>query len=91
MSWKEKEEINKQRFKDFVVGSHMLTTLIELVLNGTWYWYSSKLTSHQLGAFYYIVVATSVVVFVVELRIRKNEVTRALRALVGSVKKSYVR
>jgi hypothetical protein len=56
-----------------------------------WYWYSAKLTPYELGAFYYIVVATSTVVFVVELRIRKNEVARALRSLVGSVKKSYIR
>ena len=91
LSWAEKEQINQERFRDFVVGAHMLTTFIELLLNGVWYWYSAKLDSHQVGAMYYIVVATSTVVFVVELRIRKNEVARALRSLVGSVKKSYIR
>jgi len=49
------------------------------------------LTPRQLGSLQYFFTALAVVVFLVELRVRKNEVLRALRRLVGSVDKYYIR
>jgi len=111
--------ISRSVARSFVVGTHMATTLAELVLNGVWYWcvracllvhrcatalpashafipnrrcrYSGQLTPQQLGSLQYFFTALAVIVFLVELRVRKNEVLRALRRLVGSVDKYYIR
>ena len=48
IGWKDKEEINEERFRTFVVASHMFTTFVELTLNGVWYWYNGS-TANQLG------------------------------------------
>jgi len=48
IGWKDKEDINEQRFRTFVVASHMFTTLVELILNGVWYWYNGS-PAKQLG------------------------------------------
>ena len=48
ISWKDKEEINEERFRTFVIAAHMFTTMVELILNGVWYWYITS-SAKQLG------------------------------------------
>ena len=55
IGWKDKEEINEERFRTFVVASHMFTTLVELILNGVWYWYNGS-TAKQLGNHQYLIL-----------------------------------
>ena len=45
----------------------------------------------QVGCLLYIFAALALVVFLAEFRVRKNEALRALRRLVGSVDKYYIR
>ena len=54
ISWKDKEEINEERFRTFVVASHMFTTMVELILNGVWYWYNGS-PAKQLGQYHYTI------------------------------------
>jgi hypothetical protein len=84
------EDLKQKRFNHFVVAIHMATIFFNLVLNAVWYWYSTLLTARELSVFVYCMVASSSLVFLIEFRVRKNEVTRALFALLDS-KKHYVR
>jgi hypothetical protein len=81
---------NEERFHNFVLGTHMLTAYINITLNSVWYWYSQTLPPETLSMLIYVVVATSAIIFIVELRVRKNDTLRTLMQLLET-KKDYVR
>ena len=73
----------------YVPALHMVSVLIMLWINAMWYSISADLV--LLFHFWTrSTIAAATIVLVVEIRIRKNEVTRGLYALLES-KKTYVR
>ena len=71
-----------ERFRNSVIAFHMLSTLVSLVTNIYWLWFSFRLSPMQLSVLIYVMVAAGSLVFVIEGRVRKNEMTRALFALI---------
>ena len=74
----------------------MTTTLLELLVGSVWYWYSLRLTAYQLSIFCFILVAMSIAVFIVEMRVRKNDLAEMLSREVRmkvhiEQKKTYLR
>ena len=89
-SLRAQDKQGEERFRMCVIAFHMCSTLVTLVTNIYWLWFSFNLTPEQLSVLIYTMVAASSLVFVIEGRVRKNEMTRALFALIEA-KKSYVR
>ena len=78
-------------FRYFVVSMHMLTAMIILVVSCAWF----NVTSignvfDTVSIFIYSMLAAAIIVFILELRVRKVELTSALVGLLDA-KKSYVR
>ena len=56
----------------------MTTNVLELIVVSVWYSYSGLLTAYQLSIFCFIFVAMSISVFIVEMRVRKNDMAEML-------------
>ena len=82
-------EVLDDWYKLYVPALHMVSVLIMMWINAMWYSISADL--EILFHFWTrATIASAIIVLVVEIRIRKNEVTRGLYALLES-KKTYVR
>ena len=83
-----KEEIAEEDFKHFIIGMHMFSTFVIMILNSFWVWFN--LTPFQLSVMIYITLAAAIVIFVTENLARRYVTVSALHALLDS-KKNYVR
>ena len=73
-----KDALNEQNFRNNVIAAHMTATFIEMVVNSVWFWMYLNLNVEQISIFIYFVLASSILTFLIEFRVRKTEVTTAL-------------
>ena len=80
-------------YGNIIPAMHMTAALMNYSLDIVWYYFSLQATIDIfiLRWFMLVFLLESIVVLSTELRVRKNEVERQLRALVGDVRDSYVR
>jgi hypothetical protein len=67
-------ELSEQRFRDGVVGVHVITALFYQILTSVWYWYTSKLNAQNYSIIMFSFVAFATAIFVTEARVRKHEI-----------------
>jgi hypothetical protein len=81
-----------ERFRVLVVGAHMCSLLISVVLQCVWFWIGGLgvLSLEDLTMILYSSTASAGIVFIVEFRVRKNEFVQALYTIIES-KRSYIR
>lgn len=74
----QQDAINEQIFRNNVMAAHMFATFIEMVVNSVWFWMYLRLNVEQINMFIFFVLASSILTFLIEFRVRKTEVTTAL-------------
>ena len=84
------DEMAKEDFKNFVIGMHMFSTFVVMVLNACWVWFTLSLSTYQLSVMFYITVAAAIVIFVTENLAHRYVIVSALHDLLDA-KKNYVR
>ena len=78
-------------FRYFVISMHMLSAMIVLIVSCAWFSLPTTGTAvDTVSIIIYSILAATIIVFVLELRVRKVELTSALVGLLDA-KKSYVR
>ena len=73
-----------------VVGTHMFSTFVVMMVNAIAIWYSASLTVYQFSIIIYIVILTAIVVFVMDSFAKRHVTATALCALLDA-KTDYVR
>ena len=71
----DENKLADERFRVVVIGVHMLSTLVTLLVQSMWFWYSgvSSLTPNQVVMIMFSSIAAAALVYVIEFRVRKNE------------------
>ena len=71
----DENKLADERFRAVVIGAHMLSTLVTLLVQSIWFWYAgiSSLTPNQLVMILFSSIGAAALVFVIEFRVRKNE------------------
>ena len=77
---------SERRFRTVVMGTHMTTCICCMLIETVWFWYNgvTTLSAETLSIFLYLSVASSIIVFVVEIRVRKNEFLQGAHFAWGS-------
>ena len=83
------DAINEQNFRNNVMAAHMTATFIEMVVNSVWFWMYLNLNVEQISMFIYFVLASSILTFLIEFRVRKTEVTTALVRMIPFISDLY--
>ena len=84
------EEIAKEDFKSFIVGMHMFSTFVIMVLNSVWVWFALTFSAFQLSIMIYITLAAAILILVTENLAHRHVTVTALQDLLDA-KKNYVR
>ena len=79
-----------KNFRCFVISMHMLSVMIILIVSCAWYSIPTTGTVYTVSIIIYSILSAAIIVFILELRVRKVELTSALIGLLDA-KKSYVR
>ena len=87
---KPKEITVDESITHFVVGTHMFSTLVIMIVNAVSIWYTPFLTFYQLSIIIYIMIGTAIIVFVTDNLAKRHVTAAALCALLDS-KTDYVR
>ena len=71
----DENKLANERFRAVVIGAHMLSTLVTLLVQSLWFWYAgvTSLTPNQLVMILFSSIAAAALVYVIEFRVRKNE------------------
>ena len=83
-----KRAITEQKFLNVFAGAHILTTLIQMVVNSIWYSIISA-TVDQTIIFIYFVLASSILTFLIEFQMRKAEVIIYSHEMVRNIYRCY--
>jgi hypothetical protein len=69
---------SEERFRAWVIATHEVAVLIKLGVLCAWYWYEPHISVHTEGVFTYVLTATAALIFLVESRVKKNELAKTL-------------
>ena len=81
--------IEEKAIKQLVVGTHMFSTFVVMIVHGVSRWYTPSFTAYQLSIIIYIMIATALVVFVTDTFARRRITGAALLALLDA-KTNYI-
>ena len=84
------EEIAKEDFKSLIVGMHMFSTFVIMVLNSFWVWFGLSFSAFQLSIMIYVTLAAAILILVTENLAHRHVTVTALQDLLDA-KKNYVR
>ena len=81
--------VNEKAIKQLVVGTHMFSTFIVMMVNAVSIWYIPSFTAYQLSIIIYIMIGAAVIVFVTDTFARRHITGAALLALLNA-KTDYI-
>jgi hypothetical protein len=72
------KKLHEDRFRNCVIAAHITSLCANAIVCPVWYYYGGRLNNYTFSIFIYTCVASAIIVFLTEFRVRKNELTNAL-------------
>jgi hypothetical protein len=73
-----KRKVFEARYRLAIVAGHILVAVIQFAVLCPWYWYALPYSTYTFGVLNYIYLGAAVLVYLLEIRVRKHEAATAL-------------